>query len=92
MVHPLIHNDKRSLKLTQMGYGVLCQHADAVACDELRDTVVDFRVHMVWAACEHDSATSGVLHVVEHLLALSLYLKPRHGKLFPAGGNCITNL
>ena len=61
MVHPLIHNDKRTFHFCQMRNGILGQHCKTVGVDQFRDTVVDLRVHMVRTSGEDDTAFAGLL-------------------------------
>ena len=58
MVHPLVHNVERTLHLMQVGYGILRQYSDIVGSDHLRQAVVDFRIHVVRASCQYDTAVS----------------------------------
>ncbi|CAK7069622.1 MAG: hypothetical protein DELT_03142 [Desulfovibrio sp.] len=53
-----------------MGHAVLRQYGEAVARDKRRDSVVDFRVHMVWPPCKHNTRISGLLEPFDRFLAL----------------------
>src|SRR5699024_5442189 len=44
MVHPLVHDEQRTLHTVQVADGSLGQHGDTVGIDQLRNTMVDFRV------------------------------------------------
>ena len=66
-----------------MGDRILGQHCEIVARDQLRDTVVDLRIHVVRATCEHDAAVAGLLHPAEGLLALLLHILMRTLELCP---------
>ena len=43
-----------------MGDGILGQHSHIVGCDQLGNTVVDLRVHMIRTASQHDTALAGL--------------------------------
>ena len=43
-----------------MGDGILGQHSHIVGCDQLGNTVIDLRVHMIRTASQHDTALAGL--------------------------------
>ena len=43
-----------------MGDGIFRQHSHIVGCDQLGNTVVDLRVHMIRTASQHDTALVGL--------------------------------
>ena len=55
MVHPLVKYDQRALHLMQMRDGILGQNCKPVGCDQLRNTVVDLRVNMIWTTGKDDT-------------------------------------
>ena len=57
MVHPLVVDADRAFCVSQVGDGILGKNRKTVGGDELRDTVVDFRVYMVRPAGQHDAVT-----------------------------------
>ena len=73
MVHPLVGNDKGTLRLCQMGDGVLSKYGETVGGNQFRDAVVDFRVNMVRAPRQHNAPFSFFFQVREGLLALLLH-------------------
>ena len=83
VVHPLVRDDERTLHLAEMGDGILGQHREVVARDQLRDTMVDFRIHVVRTTREHDPAVAGLLHPAEGFLTLLLHILMRTLELCP---------
>ena len=55
MVHPLVCDNQRPLHMAQMGHGILCQNGKAVGSDQLRNAVVDLRIHMVGTSGQNDA-------------------------------------
>ena len=74
MEHPLVHYDEGSFHLPEMGDGIFSQYSHSIRCDKLGNTVVDFRVNMIWPAAEDYSAAVIVLHPLKHFLALLLHV------------------
>ena len=92
VVHPLVGDDEGTLHRTEMGDGILGQHCEIVARDQLRDTVVDLRIHVVRTTREHDAAMTGLLHPAEGLLALFLHILMRTLELCPGLMRCRADL
>ena len=61
VVHPLVHDDEGTLRLIEVGDGVLGKNGHAVGIDELRNTVVDLGIHMVGSSCQNDAVAVVVL-------------------------------
>ena len=60
VIHPLVRYDQRTLRFCQMGDGILGKHCHIIGGDQLGNTVVDLRVHMIRTACQHDTAFAGL--------------------------------
>ena len=71
MVHPLIHNYKRSLRLTQMTYAVLCKYSKTIACNQLRNSVINLRIQMIRTPCKYNTSGIGIIKVFYSLFTLS---------------------
>ena len=67
-----------------MGNRVLCEYGDAIAVDQIRDSVMDFRVNVVRAACKYDSTAMILFYVFQGFFAFFLDIGAHIGKLFPA--------
>ena len=90
MVHPLIHDNKRAFQIPQMGNGIFCQYTHTVGSNHFRNTVIDFRINMVWTTGQHDTAAMVFFHIFQYFFALLLHLQTGHCKFFPAFGYGIT--
>ena len=77
----------------QVADGILGQHGDTVGIDQLRNTMVDFRVDMVRTACQYNAPVSGLFHVLQGLFPLALDILADFRLLFPClfggGGNLL---
>ena len=62
VVHPLIHHANGPLQLAQVRHGVLGEHGQTEAREQLGDGVVDLGILMVGAPGQHDAARAGLLH------------------------------
>ena len=70
VVHPLIHHANGPLQLAQVRHGVLGEHGQTEAREQLGDGVVDLGILMVGASGQHDAAGAGLLHPREGFHAL----------------------
>ena len=59
VVHPLVIDTDRTLHRNQMGNGILSKNRNSVAVDQIRDTMMDLRVNVVWTACKNNSSAAG---------------------------------
>ena len=73
VVHPLVIDAQVALHLPQVGNGVLGEHGQAVAGDQLGNGVVDLSVVVVGAAGQHDAVPAGFLDPAQHFLALGAH-------------------
>ncbi len=55
VVHPLVIDTERTLDRCQMGNRILRQHAQSVGVDQIRNTVMDLRIDMVWTTGKNDA-------------------------------------
>ena len=55
-----------------MGNRIFREHRKAVGGDHIRDSVVDFRIHMVGTSCQNNAAPAVFLHPFQGFFALSL--------------------
>ena len=55
VVHPLIHDNEGTLRLIEIGDGILGKHCHTIGIDELRDTVVDLGIDMVRSSGQNDT-------------------------------------
>ena len=55
-----------------MRNGILGKHGKAVGGDQIGDTVVDLRIHMIWSSRQNDSVLSALFEIADDLLALIL--------------------
>ena len=69
MVGPLVQHTGGEL-LHPVGDAVLGDHRSPVAGDQMVDAVVDLRVYMIGAACQHDDALALTARLVDDLTAL----------------------
>ena len=83
MVHPLVGYHQGPFHLAQVGDGILCEDRKAIRGNQLRDTVVDFRVHMIGPACQHDAPLIVLLHPCQCFLTLGLHVPAGSQKLLP---------
>ena len=74
VVHPLIDHADRALGLHLVRDGVLRQHGETKAVDQLGNRVVDLGVVVVGTASQHDAVTARLLDPVEDLVALAVHL------------------
>ena len=84
MIHPLIGNDQRTLRIAQVGDGILGKDCNVVGGDQFRNTVVDFRINMIRTTGKHDPSFPGFLQISKNLLTLCLHIPSGVGKFFPA--------
>ena len=50
--------------------GILGKYGNAIAVDQIRDTMMDFRVNMVWASCKDNTMASLYLPDISGFLPL----------------------
>ena len=92
MIHPLIHYNKWSLQIAKVWYGILCKNADTVGVNKLWNTMVDFRINVIWTSGKNYTTAAIFFHIFENFLALFLHLKTSHCQLFPCLRSCTANL
>ena len=83
MIHPLVVDTDGTFQMSKVCNGVFGKYGDSVAVDHIRDTVVDFRINMVWTACKNDSAAAGFFQVLQGFLPLFLDIRMYGCKFFP---------
>ena len=71
MVHPLVIDTERPFNRSQMGNGILGQHCQPIGGDQIRDTVMDFRVNMVRTSCQNDTPFSVFIHPIQGFLSFA---------------------
>ena len=85
MVHPLVVDPERTFNLSEMRDGILCQYGDSVAVDQIRDSVMDFRVDVVGASCQNDTSSSCFFQVFQSFLAFFLHIFSHSREFLPCG-------
>ena len=88
MIHPLVGNDQRTVRVTEVRNGILRQDSQPVGSNQFRDTVVDFRIDMVGTACQHDAAFVVCLHPRQDLFAFFAHIVPGSCHFIPACTGC----
>ena len=83
MIHPLVDNEQRRVHICQMRDGILGQHCHVIGVDQIRDTVIDFRIQMVRTACQNNAVTAGLLKEFDHFLTAFSDISPGLFELFP---------
>ena len=91
VVHPLVGYNNRALHFREMGNGVLRQNCKIVGANQLRYTVVNFRIGVIRTTGKDDSSVSGLLHPHQGFFSLFLYISSRLKKLFPSKMGGISN-
>ena len=81
MEHPLVNHADRTLGLHQMRHGILGEHREPKARNELGQGVVDLGIVVVRATCQHDAVPAIVLDPAHGLLAhgLDILMEARVG-------------
>ena len=85
MVHPLVIDTQGAFNRCQMRDRILCQYGNAVGVDQVRDTVMDLRINVVWPSGQHDAASSCLIQIAESLLTFPANIFPALGHFFPGG-------
>ena len=85
VVHPLVDQANRALERAQVRDGVLGEHRQPKAREQLGDGVVDLGVVMVGAARQHDAVGAGLLHPFQGLGALHAHVALERLVLGPSG-------
>ena len=88
MIHPLVIDTDRTLYFCQMRNRILCKYSNAIAVDQIRDTMMDLRVYMVWTTSKNDSSSTGIFEVLKSLLAFFLHIFTRLCEFFPCRMGC----
>ena len=70
--------------MTEVRNGILRQNSQSVRGNQLRDTVVDFRIDMVRTACQHDAAFVVCLHPRQDFFAFFTHIIPGSCHFVPA--------
>ena len=91
VIHPLIGYNKGALNLCQVRNAVLSQYGDAIRGDQLRNTVVDLLVNMVWTSGQDDTLHMIVTEIFNRFFALIFHILTGFGKLIPGGFNRCLN-
>ena len=81
----MVCHHKGTLHLAQMGYGILCEDGKAVGGNELRNAMVDLRVHVIGTSCQDNAPLSVILHPLEGLLPFLFHILPGGDQLLPCG-------
>lgn len=68
MIHPLVVDTERTLDLCQVGYRILCQYSNAVAVDQIRDTVMDLGINVIRTAGKDNSSSSCLFQILQSFL------------------------
>ena len=66
MIHPLIHNDRRTIYVAEFGYTVFSQYGNTERGDQFRNTVIDLRIGVIWSTGEHDTVAAVFFHISEY--------------------------
>ena len=77
MIHPLVADKQRTLRLVQMRHGILSQYGDAVRGNQLRNPVVNLIINMIRSARQHDAVLIVFLQPFDGLLAFSVHCLAR---------------
>src|SRR5699024_11401372 len=66
-----IVDTERTFNRCQVGNGILCEHSQSIRGDQIRDTVVDFRINMVRTSCQNDTPLSVFIHPLQGFLSFA---------------------
>ena len=91
MIHPLVGYNNRTLHFRKVGNGIFCQHGKIVGANQLRDTVVNFRIGVIRTTGKDNPSVPGLLHPHQGFFSLFLYISSRLKKLFPSKMGGISN-
>ena len=63
-----------------MGNGILCEHSQPIGGDQIRDTVMDFRIDMVGTSCQDNTPPSVFLQPFQGFLSFAhnIFSAPVH--------------
>ena len=84
MIHPLVIDTDRTLYFCQMRNRILCKYSNAIAVDQIRDTMMDFRVNMVWASCKDNTMASCIFQIFQGFFPFFLYIAACSSHFLPA--------
>jgi len=84
MIHPLVIYTNRTFYRCQMRDGILSKYSDSITVDQIRDTVMDFGINVVWASCENNTVTACFFQIFQSLLALFLHIAAGSSHFFPS--------
>ena len=65
VIHPLIGNHKGSVRSAQMGYTVFRKDCKTKGSNHFRNTMMDFRINMVGAACKDNTTHMVLFHITQ---------------------------
>ena len=74
VVHPLVIDANRAFHRCQMRDGILSKYGNTIAVDQIRDTMMDFRVNMVWASCKDNTMASCIFQIFQGFFPFFLYI------------------
>ena len=74
VVRPLVDDAQVARELAQGRYTILCEDGQAEAVDELRNTMVDFRVDVIGTAAQDDAPFAFLFQHIESCLGHSIIL------------------
>ena len=89
MVHPLVIDPQRPFQGPQMGHGIFCQHRHAIAVDQFGNPVVDLRIDMVGASCQHNAVPSGFFQITQGFFSFFHQIPAGKLQLFPCCLCCL---
>ena len=84
MVHPLVIDADRAFHRCQMRDGIFGKYGNTIAVDQIRDTVMDFRVNMVWTACKDNTMTTCLFQIFQGFFSFFLHIAACSSHFLPA--------
>ena len=84
MVHPLVVDADRAFHRCQMRDGILGKYGNTIAVDQIRDTMMDFRVNMVWTACKDNTMASCLFQIFQGFFPFFLHIAACSSHFLPA--------
>ena len=88
MIAPLVDHLQALCLDRQMIDGIFGQDGQFIGLNHLGNTVVDFRVHMIGTAHEHNRLLSGALNMLQNLFAIITHIFAVTGNFHISGFHC----
>src|SRR5574344_282784 len=69
MICPLVNNAQRAFYTAEMCNAVFCKYGKTETVNKFGNTVIDFRIKMIWTAGKNDSVGTAVDHLFKRVLS-----------------------